>query len=223
MKLINKDDFLRKSLKTLGELYDMFSNLPKVELKDFQSKSTALVIVDMINGFARVGALKSPRVEALIPKIVELSKSCDRNGILKLALADCHCESSPEFNSYPTHCLTGSEEGEIVKEIEEVGGYVLVFKNSTNGFIEKDFQKWLKDNSEVDTFIITGDCTDICVEQLAITLKTWFNMHNRKTRIIVPISAVDTYDLGLHDGDFMNITALHNMAGNGIEIVSDIV
>lgn len=222
MRMMNKNDFLKRSTDTLGEIFDMLTKLPELRLKDLKSKNTALVIVDMINGFTREGLLKSPRVEELIPEITRLSKMCDQLGITKLAFADCHTEASPEFDAYPAHCTAGSFEGEIVDEIKEVGGYTLVLKNSTNGFLEEGFQKWLKENQQIDTFIITGDCTDICVQQFAITLKTWFNMHNKKVRVIVPVNNVETYDFGLHNGDLMNVMALYNMMGNGIEVVKEI-
>lgn len=80
----------------------------------------------------------------------------------------------------------------------------------------------MKDNKHIDTFIITGNCTDICVQQFAITLKTWFNRQNIKVRVIVPVNAVETYDFGLHDGDLMNVMALYNMMINGVEVVAGI-
>lgn len=218
----NKDRFLKDSIETLGGIFDMLEELPSLELKDLKKEHTAFVIVDMINGFTREGALKSPRVESLIPEISRLSKACDELGIPKIAFADNHTNASPEFDSYPQHCVIGSFEEEIVDELKEIGGYKLIPKNSTNGFLEEEFQKWFVENKDIDTYIITGDCTDICIQQFAITLKTYFNMKNRKSRIIVPVSAVDTYDLGLHNGDLMHATALYNMIINGVEVVKEV-
>ncbi len=220
MRVMNKNDFLNRSIETLREIFDMLAELPAIQLKGLQGKQTALVIVDMVNGFAREGALKSPRVEGLIPEIVELSKACDELQITKLAFADCHTKASLEFDAYPAHCMEGTNEGEIVDELREIGGYTLIPKNSTNGFLEEEFQKWFKENEHINTFIITGDCTDICVQQFAVTLKTWFNMQNRKARVIAPVNTVETYDFGLHDGDLMNVMALYNMMINGIEVVA---
>lgn len=222
MKFINKDIFIKKSAETLEEIFDMLTKLPAVELSQLPGKQTALVIVDMINGFAREGALMSLRVEGLISEIAELSKECDRLQIAKIAFADCHTTASPEFEAYPAHCMQGTSEAEIVDELKKTGGYTLIPKNSTNGFLEEEFQEWLKENEHINTFIVTGDCTDICVQQFVITLKTWFNMQNKKSRIIVPINMTDTYDLGLHDSDLMNVTALYNMIINGVEVVAGV-
>lgn len=219
MKRIDKAEFLKRTADTAGEIFDMLAKLPAVNLEDLQSRQTALVIIDMVNGFTREGALKSSRIEELIPEIVRLSKKCDNYGIKKIAFADSHTEASPEFDSYPAHCIDGTSEEKIVDEIQEAGGYDLMPKNSTNGFLEEEFQRWLKENWRVNTFIITGDCTDICIQQFAVTLKAWFNMHNQNSRIIVPVNAVDTYDLGHHNGDLMHVMALYNMITNGIEVV----
>lgn len=222
MRMENKKEFLKRSDKTLGEVFDMLANLPVIQLKELQGKKTALVIVDMVNGFVREGALKSPRVEGLISRILELSKACDELQITKLAFADSHSIASPEFDSYPEHCLRGTSEGEVVDELKEIGGYTLIPKNSTNGFLEEEFQKWVKINEQIDTLIVTGNCTDICVLQFSLTLKSWFNMQNKRARIIVPINIVETYDFGLHDGELMNIMALYNMMINGIEVVKGV-
>lgn len=222
MRKTDRESFQKSCCEALGGIFDMLNGLPGLMLKDLPAKDTVFVIVDMVNGFAREGALKSPRVEALIPEITRLSKMCDQYGIAKIAFADCHTEASPEFDAYPAHCMAGTYEGEVVDEIKEAGGYILIPKNSTNGFLEDGFQKWLGENRNIDNFIITGDCTDICIQQFAITLKTWFNMHNQKARVIVPVNAVETYDLGLHEGDLMNVMALYNMLGNGIEVVKNV-
>lgn len=222
MKNINRDEFIKRSEQTIKEMLDMLEGLDGIKLKALKGEQTALFIVDMINGFAREGALKSQRVENLIPEIVKLSKKCDELGIQKLAFADCHTDVSPEFDAYPKHCMEGTTEAEVVDEIKEVGDFKLIKKNSTNGFHEEEFKKWLNENPQITNFVITGDCTDICVQQFAITLKTWFNMQNKNYRVIVPINAVDTYDLGAHNGDLLNVMAFYNMIINGVEVVRDI-
>jgi nicotinamidase-related amidase len=222
MKIPNNPDFFDSSTATLNEMVEFLTRLPKVGLRELSDNKTVLVIVDMVNGFVRDGALQSPRVAGIIPEVAALAKRCDRLGIAKLVFADCHTESSPEFATYPVHCLAGSVEGEVVNEIKEIGNYKLIPKNSTNGFLEKEFQQWLKDNLQIDNFIITGDCTDICIQQFAITLKTWFNTQNKKVRVVVPVNMVETYDYGIHNGDLMNVIALYSMLSNGIEVVANI-
>ena len=108
MKIVNREEFMKKSVETIKEMLEMLEGLKGIKLADLDGKETALFIVDMINGFAREGALKSSRVEELIPEIVKLSKKCDEFGIQKIAFADCHTEASPEFGSYPRHSMVGT-------------------------------------------------------------------------------------------------------------------
>jgi nicotinamidase-related amidase len=220
VRVENRAEILKRTTETFDGILDLIEKLPVVKLRSLQSENTAMVIIDMVNGFTKEGSLKSSRIEEIIPEVARLSRACDSCNIKKLAFSDCHIDESPEFTSYPKHCMQGSFEAEIVEEIKEVGGYTLLEKNSTNGFLEEKFQVWLKENKNIDTFIIAGDCTDICIEQFSITLKTWFNMQNMKSRVIVPLNTVETYDLGLHYGDMMNVFAIFKMLDNGIEVIT---
>ncbi|NMB33764.1 MAG: cysteine hydrolase [Clostridium sp.] len=223
MKKIERNDFISKSSVVLGSILDQINNLPILNIKDLDPDRTVMVIIDMINGFTREGALSSARSEAVIPHICALGKICEKRGIRKLAFADNHTSKSPEFNSYPVHCLAGTTETEIVDEIKDIGGYERINKNSTNAFVEEEFSKWLLRNNHINTFIVTGVCTDICIQQFAITLKAYFNMKdNGEARVIVPVDAIDTFDLDLHDADLMNVMAIYSMMGNGIEAVAGI-
>lgn len=215
-----KKDFLDNSMRTLEQIYNTINDLPNLNLHEFKADKTVLVILDVINGFVKFGNLYSERNESLITPISYLSQKCEKLGIKKLAFADTHNPNSLEFNSYPPHCIEGSEECKVVDEIKN---YTLIPKNSTNGFLEKAFQDWLKSNKQIDTFILVGDCSDICVYQFATTLKAYFNTHNMVSRIIVPEKLTNTFDAGLHNGDLMNVIALFSMYTNGIEIVKNIV
>lgn len=218
----NPQEFLEKSKDILNDIMDTIDKLPAINLDDFHGENTVFIIVDMINGFAREGVLKSERVEALIPEILRLSKLCDKSGIKKIAFADNHTEDSIEFEAYPSHCITGTSESELVEELKEADDYLIIPKNSTNGFLENAFQEWIRQNEDVTNFIVVGDCTDICIEQLSKSLKAYFNLNNRKSRVIVPLNAVDTYDLETHYAELMDIMALYSMIINGVEVVKGI-
>ncbi len=218
----NKGAFLKKSGDTLAKLFDKVKSLPDLELNTLEAEQTALIVIDMTNGFAREGALQSPRIEALIPGITELMGRLSGRQAPVVAFADNHTPASPEFEAYPPHCLKGTAESELVDEIKKAGDYLLIPKNSTNGFFEEDFSHWLKSHAHIENFILAGDCTDICVVQLATALKAWFNRQNKRVRVIVPERLVDTYDFELHDGDFMHLSALYTMIINGVEVVRNI-
>jgi len=218
----DRKQFEEKMSEALSSICEELSRLPELKISGLDPERTALVVVDMINGFVREGALKSEYAESIIPEISGLMKLCSEKGIPIIAFADTHTKASPEFDSYPVHCLAGSTESEVVDELKAAADFMLIPKNSTNGFHEPKFLEWLEDNPAVDRFIVVGVCTDICVHQFAVTLKTWFNRQDKKVRVIVPVNAVDTYDLGSHDRMLMNCVALYSMLGNGVEVVEKI-
>lgn len=214
--------FLQKSNEVLSEIYDKFQKIKSVNLNDFDCNKTVLIIIDMVNGFAKGGALSSKRILSINGRIAALSDSCSKLGIEKIAFADSHSENSPEFKVYPKHCVRGDWESLLTDEIIKSGKCVLIEKNSTNGFIESRFLEWLEKNEDIDNFIIVGNCTDICVQQFSLSLKAYYNMKNREKNIIVVKDLVETYDQDFHYSELMSLISLYNMNINGIDIVSTI-
>ena len=88
--------------------------------------------------------------------------------------------------------------------------------------MEPVFAAWLRDNPQIDTYIVTGDCTDICVLQFVLSAKAWHNTRNRPLRILVPLSLVDTFDGPGHPAELMNLLSLSLMRSAGAELCGDI-
>lgn len=197
-----------------------------IDLASLEKNKTALFVVDMVVGFVYSGALSSPRVAAIANNIALLNEKT--KGFKKVFFLDTHEKDSQEFRYFPSHCVKGTEEAELIPELktkytEDIEN-CYVEKNSTNGFYALGFQEWLKKHEdEVDNYIITGCVTDICVLQFALSLKSYFNEKNINKRVIVPKNCVDTYDGGSHDGYLMNLFALYNMHTSGIEVVEKII
>jgi len=196
-----------------------------IDLLSLNKEKTALFVVDMVNGFVYSGPLSSTRVAAIVKNIVDLNEKTV--GYKKVFFIDTHEKQSQEFSSFPSHCLRGSTEAELIPELISKASdgpeTFYIEKNSTNGFFCKKFQDWIvKYSDRVDNYIITGCVTDICVLQFALSLKAYFNEENMIKRIIVPMNAVETYEGGSHDGYIMNLFALYNMYTSGIEIVDKI-
>lgn len=208
--------------KAAGELAEEIKSLGAMNFSDIPAEGTAMVIVDAVNGFIREGAMSSKRIESIIPNIVSLMKKCKEKNIPIAAFADCHGEKCAEFESFPPHCIKGTSESEIVDEIKSEGGYKLIEKNSTNGFHEKEFVNCLETNGK-SRFIVTGDCTDICVLQFCLSLKTWFTQKNLQSEIIIPLNCVETYDAPYHEAGFMSLAAYKILKDSGIKFVSEIL
>jgi nicotinamidase-related amidase len=148
---------------------------------------------------------------------------------------DCHTHDAVEFADFPPHCEVGTSEANTIPELANLSFadlYTIVPKNSINAFINTSLTKWLDEHQNLSTAIVVGDCTDLCVYQLAMNLKLYANAHNLNTRVIVPENAVQTYDMPVetanaigvlpHDGDFLHLFFLYHMRLNGIQVVREI-
>lgn len=231
MKLSNKETILKNSLEILSNIYDSLNNLDSISIKEFNPKRTIAFSIDVNNGFAKSGAMSSNRVEAIINDSAKTLRALSARGVQLVAYTDTHTKESPEFLMYPEHCLEGTEEQMVVEEISSIEGILIKPKNSTNGFLaynplnqkEMEYPNLTQEDLDnMDTFIVTGDCTDICVYQFAISLKTYLDQCNRRGTIIIPVNLVETFDAPYHNGDFMNMVFLNSLAINGVKLVSEI-
>jgi len=223
----------------LTYLEEWFASLKPFSLeREISDPSTVAVMsVDIINGFCYEGPLASPRVAALVPPIVRLFEHAHRVGIPHYVLIqDTHSPEAVEFGAFARHCVRGSSESATVPELAALpfrDRFTIVEKNSIHPALGTGFDAWLADHPMVTTFIVVGDCTDLCTYQLAMHLRLSANALNIQRRIIVPENAVQTYDLPVpvakevgvmpHDGDMLHLIFLYHMALNGIEVVKEII
>ncbi len=219
MKHTNDFNTLTAKFQTV---FDWFNSLSVLSPDDIKPHTTLHVIVDMINGFVKEGALSSCEVLSINDTVAQFTRFCRSGNIPTIALADEHTHDSTEFSTYPVHCLKGTAESALTDEIAAADPHIRVFgKNSTNGYLEPAVADFIK-NSGKSTFIITGDCTDMCVIQFALTLKADCNRRNVPCRVIVPYDLTATCSLPNHDPELAELMALYIMHTNGIEIVTTI-
>lgn len=227
-----KTKFLKNSTEPFLDFLDKwFSKLPVISMKSlfkqYEVNETALFCVDMTNGFCKKGALSSPRVGNLVGPVAQLLQVAEKHGINHYVLPqDSHPADSPEFAAYPPHCVEGSQEARTVQEITDLAHsyeFKVLPKRSINAALEPNLNDWLAANDGMRQFIVFGDCTDLCIYQLAMHLKLRANVRNRSDQVVVPANCVDTYDVPeSHPGDFMHILFLYHMEMNGIKVVAGI-
>ena len=191
---------------------------------------------DMIVGFCHEGSLASARVGALVEPVADVFRRAHALGVRHFVLLqDTHDPATPEFEAWPVHCVRGTPEAETVPGLRELPFadlFTVIEKNSLHPGVETTFDAWLDAHPELRTAIVVGDCTDLCVYQLAMHLRLRHNARNAAgVRVIVPANAVDTYDLPpetaptgatAHPGDFFHQVSLYHLALNGIEVVREL-
>ncbi len=226
----------QRSRPFVNYLDQWLAALPAVGIKKAlpDPAQSAVLSVDIINGFCTVGPLASPRVQGIVKPIVALFNAAHKHGVRNFILTqDTHAPDAVEFGAYPPHCVRGTAESETAPELLALPfakDFVRFPKNSISSSLNTGLDRWLKQHAAVHTFVVVGDCTDLCTYQLAMHLRLRANAHQlTQARVIVPANCVQTYDtpvavarkLGIpaHDGDLLHAVFLHNMASNGVEVV----
>jgi len=222
----------------LAYLDTWVDNLPVMTMKDAipHPRRAAILSVDIIKGFCTIGPLASPRVDAIVDSIVDLMQRSWDYGVRHVLLSqDTHEPDAKEFAAWPPHCVRGTAESETVEEIKALPFFdrmVRIEKNSIATGLDAELMDWLFTHQDVDTFIVVGDCTDLCVYQSAMFLRLDANSRQLDRRVIVPEINVQTYDRSNeeaelqggfpHPGNLLHQVFLYHMALNGVEVVKRI-
>ncbi len=197
---------------------------------------TAIISADIINGFLREGPLASERVDRITKPVLELLRSAWDHGVQHYVfLQDTHPEDTPEFESYPPHAIAGTSQSQMIPEIADLpfaDRFTVFEKNSLHPAIDTGFDAWWDEHPNLRTIIVVGDCTDLCVYQLAMHLRLRANaLGIHGFQVVVPMNTVETFDIPesadlepgtAHPGDFFHDVFLYHMASNGISIVRSI-
>ncbi len=179
-----------------------------------------LIVVDMLKGFIDEGPLADPSIRQIVPENVRLVETFLNEKKPVLYFQDAHTKDALEFENYPPHCLKGTKESELIDELKVFEDKMIqVEKNTTNGFFAPAFQSYLKENPDLDKITVIGCCTDICVLNFSVTMKTYSQTIGHPITIVVPENAVDTFGLPHHDKKQYHDSALGMMRGAGIQVI----
>lgn len=227
---------LDRSRPFLSYLDEWYQALPELALRDLiggAPERTAVLSIDVVNGFCKSGPLASERVGRIVRPIAELLQRAHDLGVRHFVLAhDAHHPETPEFESFPPHCVRSTAESEAMDELKALPFFetVAIFpKNSISSHLGTGLGAWIDERPQLDRFVVVGDCSDFCIYQAAMQLRVEANAAHLRRRVVVPANAVDTFDtpvsvareLGIkaHDGDLHHMMFLHHMAINGVEVV----
>jgi len=174
-----------------------------------------LVVVDMVNGFVNEGALADKKINKITPNIERLIEMAKAKNMHIVAFKDCHKMCDEEFKVFPAHCIDGTSESELIPELKKYEkDMAIIKKNTTNGFITKQFLK-LANTIEYDKVYVVGCCTDICVKGFVNSYLEFNKQHGRKTKIVVVEDACYTFDGANHNAEWEHDSAIQQMRANG--------
>ena len=176
--------------------------------------ANVVLVVDMLRGFKDIGNLANPRMERIIPNIENLIKRKTEEGWKIIFLADNHSENDEEFKLFPVHCVRGTEETEIIQELQKfVANGTIIHKTRYSGFHGTNLGKII-DQEKPKNVIVVGVCTDICV------FFTSYDLVRLGYKVIIPRDAVETYNIPAHKADEINRIFLEHMKNIlGVKIV----
>jgi nicotinamidase-related amidase len=137
---------------------------------EFTSDDTALVVVDMQNGFCKPdGALYAPGSEEVIDPVVSLVDRAHDAGIRVIFTRDVHppeqfddAHHYDEFEQWGEHVLEGSWEAELVEELAVGENDHVVEKHTYDAFFETELDGWLSARG-IDDLVICGTLANVCV------------------------------------------------------------
>ena len=167
-------------------------------------KKIMLVVIDLVRGFIKEGALAAPEMERVVPNVAKLVEQA-HNAKQKVVLVRAwHSAKSEEFLKWPKHCVAGSNECLFVPEIEPYQRFATVInKDAINAFTNDKFPALFK-NNVYDEIVVTGVLTEICVFQTCVSLISMLKSTGAKTKLIVPKNAVDTFNKPGHSANLVN-------------------
>ena len=217
---------------------EWLGTLDDVRIEDIapNPERTGIFSADLINGFLREGALASPRIDALTDPVLALLQRGWDHGVRHYAfMQDTHTPDNPEFRAYPPHCIAGTSESEMIPEIANLpfaDSFHIIEKNSLHPATETKFDELWDEQRQIDRAIVIGDCTDLCVNHLAMHLRMRANaLGMQEFEVIIPANCVDTFDIPVgknmppgtaHPGDFFHEVFLYHLASAGVKVVRSI-
>jgi len=136
----------------------------------YDPATTALVVVDMQNGFCHPdGSLYAPGSEAAIDPVAELVDRAHDAGAPVVYTRDVHPPEQfddahyyDEFDRWGDHVLEGSWEAELVADLPAADADHIVVKHTYDAFYQTELEGWL-DAHGIDTLLLCGTLANVCV------------------------------------------------------------
>ena len=191
----------------------------------YENIRKALYMIDMNNGFVNFGNMANPKYNELVNEQLKLINKFRKENQLVNFVLEGHTTDSIEFDSYPSHCVLGTKEAELIPEFideqnkENTRTY---YKNSINGMLNRNLQDDIKNQDSLNEIVVGGVCADLCVMDFARTFSRYLDEINRRAKIFVVENTIDTYDSLEHNREEWMDIAKKVMTQAGIIMVPNI-
>ena len=136
----------------------------------YDPATTALVVVDMQNGFCHPdGSLYALGSEDAIEPVGELVDRAHDAGVQVIYTRDVHPPDQfddahyyDEFDRWCAHVLEGSWDAEIVEELPVTDDDYVVVKHTYDAFHQTELEGWLQAHG-IKTLLFCGTLANVCV------------------------------------------------------------
>jgi maleamate amidohydrolase len=151
-------------------------------------RQTALVLVDVLNGFFHPdGSMWYEGVEQVVPALRRLLSTARASGSLVVHVADRHRPDvfDHEYSVIPEHLARGGFEAEFFAGFEPLDTEPVVEKRRYSAFFATDLAILLREH-QVGTIVVAGVKTNVCIRATATDgLANGFN-------VVVPREATNS-------------------------------
>jgi nicotinamidase-related amidase len=132
--------------------------------------STAVVVVDMQNGFCHPdGSLYAPNSEDAIEPCAEMVDTAREAGASVVFTRDVHPPEQfegnhyyDEFDRWGEHVVEDSWDAELVEELGPDDADLVVVKHTYDAFYQTELEGWLESHG-IDDLVICGTLANVCV------------------------------------------------------------
>jgi nicotinamidase-related amidase len=136
----------------------------------YDSASTAVVVVDMQNGFCHPdGSLYAPASEDVVDDVASLLDRARDAGVRVVYTRDVHPPEQfadahyyDEFERWGEHVVEGSWEADVVDELTPDPDDHVVEKHTYDAFHRTELEGWLESHA-IDDLVICGTLANVCV------------------------------------------------------------
>lgn len=154
--------------------------------------ANVVLVTDMVVGFMEDGhnLYCGDAAREIIPNVRRLIEKEQAEGGSAVFICDTHDPDDLEFEMFPAHCVRGTEEPEIIPELQGYDGIHLP-KRRYSAFFDTNLGEILAE-LQPERVIVCGVCTDICV------MHTVADARNRDYAVDVPTDCVASFDPDAH-------------------------